>query len=375
MIVEKKGIKVAIIGLTTPETLNQANPKVISAYKFEEPAATVNSLVPQLKQQGAQVIIVLGHIGGYQDKDTIAGEVVQLANNITGVDAIVSGHTHQKIAGFVNNIPVVQAYYNGRTVGKLTLRYSPQTQRIITAVPSLLDVPISDLTKDEQIKAIIDADQKEIAVLKNEIIGSAAHDLVHERGRVSVLGSWFTDTMRQTAGADIALQNGGGLRTSIPAGNITIGKVWELLPFDNTLVTMNLKGSQILKIMEYGINNPDYGSIQYSGLKVTYNPLLPQGQRIVKAILTDGSALNPDKTYRVVTNDFMAGGGDGYTMFLEGTDIADMHQPVRDIFIEVIKKLNTIEFQADDHLQITGTPETLISFNTVDNQVLFRNAA
>lgn len=358
IIVEKKGIKIGIIGLTTMEAVDKVNPKLISSYKIKDTVETVNKLVPELRRQGAQIIIVLGHLGGYVDKDNISinGEAAELANRIKGVDVLVTGHTHQKMAGYINGIPVVQADYNGRAVGQVALKYSTQARKVVSAIPSIIDLPTPSLTEDTGIKAVINTDQKQIASIKNETIGNTVKDLSHQKDEISLLGKWVTDIMRKESKADIAFQNGGGLRTSIPAGKITVGQLWEVIPFDNTLFQMELKGSQILSVLQHGINNPNYGSIQYSGVKVTYNPLLPADKRIVRVTLADGSLLNPEKTYRIVTNDFMAAGGDGYTMFKEGIGISDTHRPIRDMLIEAIKSMQTINFSGDDRFTITGTP-------------------
>ena len=357
IIVERKGVKIGIIGVTSIETVDIVSPKVISAYQIDEPAEIVNRIVPELKQLGVQVIIVLGHLGGYldDDKTTITGEVTDLANAITGVDVLVTGHTHQKIAGYINGIAIVQAYYNGRAVGHITLKYSPQDKKIVSAIPSTIDLPTSGLTGDVQVKTIIDDGQKEIGPVKDEIIGKNIGDLTHQLDKLSVLGQWVTDIMRQETNSDIAFQNGGGLRTDIPAGEVTVGKLWEVMPFDNTLILLEMRGSQILKVLQYGINNSKYGSVQYSGIKVKYDPLLPLDKRIVEVTLPDGSILNPEKTYQVVTNDFMSEGGDGYTMFKEASSSIDTHLLVREVLIEAIKKITTIDFKGDDRLQDIGT--------------------
>ncbi|MEN6460739.1 MAG: 5'-nucleotidase C-terminal domain-containing protein, partial [Syntrophomonas sp.] len=334
-----------------------ASPKVISACKIDKPGEIITRLVPELKQQGVQVIIILGHLGGYMDNDknTITGEVAELTNAISGADVLVAAHTDQKIAGYINGMAVVQAYYNGRAVGHIALKYSPQAQKVVSAIPAVIDLPTPNLTEDIQVKAIIDEGQKQLGPVKNEIIGENSTELSHQRDKFSILGQWVTDIMRQETNADIAFQNGGGLRTGIPAGVITVGKLWEVLPFDNTLVLLDMKGSQIMQALQYGINNSMYGSLQYSGVKVKYDPLLPSDERIVEVTLPDGSVFNPEKTYRVVTNDFMAGGGDGYIMFKEGSNVTDTHRLVRDVLINFIKKIKVINFKGDNRLWDNGT--------------------
>lgn len=357
VIVERKGVNIGIIGVTTTEIVDKVSQKVISTCQVASPADVINKLVPELEQQGAQIIIVLGHLGGYPSNKNgeISGEVTEMANAIKGVDILVTGHTHQNMAGYLNGIATVQAGYNGRAVGHITLTYSPRSQKVFSAVPSVIDLPTSVLKGDAGVKAIIDQGQKEIGPIKNEIIGNTIGDLPHQRDQVSVLGQWVTDIMRQKTNADIAFQNGGGLRTSIPAGEVTVGKLWEVIPFDNTLFLLDMKGSRIMKVLEYGINNPKLQCIQYSGIKVKYDSSLPAGSQIVEVTLPDGSPLDPGRTYRVVTNDFLAEGGDGYSMFKEGKNIVNTSHLTRQVLIEEIKRLKVIDFTGDDRLQDNRT--------------------
>ena len=131
-----------------------------------------------------------------------------------------------------------------------------------------------------------------------------------------------------------------------------MGNLYEVMPFDNTLVTMDLSGAEILKVLEYGIGNTQLGYVQYSGVKVVYDPSLPAGQRVVEASLLDGRQIDPSTMYKVVTNDFMASGGDQYTMFKQGVNVTDTFIPLRDVFMDAFKKAKVVDFPGDDRLII-----------------------
>lgn len=351
--IEKNELQIAVIGLATPETLYKTNPKHIANYLFADPVKTVNNLVPVLKQQGADIIIVLSHLGSAYDSNTgqISGEAAELAKSSCGVDAIISGHTHLKVAGMANQIPIVQAAYNGRAIGKITLSYSKTDKKVIAADVIVMDVPIEGVPDDGTVKTIIDKVQAEVAPVKSVVLGHATNELHHDRATVSVLGQWVTDIMRHTAKTDIAFHNGGGLRSSIPAGVITMGNLYEILPFDNTLVTVELTGAQILKVLEHGIYNKQTGMLQFSGLNIIYDPSLPEGKRIIKVIVADGSRLKHAKSYKVVINDFMAQGGDGFTIFSQGQNSIDTQVPLRDCLIDAIKANKAINFNGDSRLR------------------------
>ena len=330
LIVNRNGINIGIIGIATPETLTKTKAENIAAYDFKNPADTVNALVPKVKKAGADVIVVLSHLGAAQDSKTqvITGEAAELAKAVTGVDAIIAGHSHTTIAGRVNNIPIVQAYYNGRSVGHIDL---------VDASPVLA-------TEDSRVKSWFDTAMAAIAPIKNEIIGKAAVALAHNTKEVQVtlMGQWSTDVMRTVAKADIAIQNGGGLRRDIPAGDITMGIMYEVMPFDNTLFTFELTGKQVKAALEHGIMPETFAPGQFSGVIVKYDSSKAKGERIVEVKMLDGSLLDENKIYKVVTNDFQAGGGDGYVMFKEGKNQVDTSIPIRDVLVKEIKAKGTI---------------------------------
>jgi 2',3'-cyclic-nucleotide 2'-phosphodiesterase (5'-nucleotidase family) len=345
IIVDKDGIKVGIIGISTLETLTKTKAENVAAYDFKDPAETVNALVPEVKKAGADIIVVLSHLGASQNSKTqvITGEAAELAKAVKGVDAIIAGHSHATVAGKVNNIPVVQAYYNGRSVGHIDLIVDTATKKVVDN-NVYVDNSIVTALEDASMKSWFDKALASIAPIKNEVVGKAAVTLGHDTkaNQVTLLGQWVTDVMRKEAKVDIAIQNGGGIRRDIPAGDVTMGIMYELMPFDNTLFTMELTGKQVRAALEHGIMPETFAPGQFSGIIVKYDSSKPKGERIVEVKMLDGSLLNDDKIYKVVTNDFQAGGGDGYVMFKEGKNLKDTSIPVRDVLVNEIKSKGTI---------------------------------
>lgn len=359
-VLERKGVKIAIIGIATPETAYKTNPKMIENYTFADPVATVKTLVPVLKKQGVQIIIALTHLGSEMDNQgNIHGEAAQLAQEVDGLDAVISGHSHQVVFGQVHSVPVVQAYYNGRAVGKIDITYNKRTKKVETAVASVASLSDVDQSPDQHVKVIIDEAQKEIAPIKSIVVGHTLNALPHDRNEMAetALGQWVTDTLRQASNADIAFQNTGGLRTGLVAGDITMGNLYEVMPFDNTLFKVEMSGSQIQQVLEYGIGNKKIGMLQYSGLKIVYETLSPSEIHIASVITADGTLLQPEKKYKVVINDFMAAGGDGFTMFREGANLYDTGIPVRDIIAEALRKQQIIDFSQDDRWHAVSVGE------------------
>ena len=345
VIINRDGLNIGIIGLATPETLTKTKAENVAAYDFKNPAETVNALVPEVKKAGADIIVVLSHLGAAQDSKTkeISGEAAELAKAVTGVDAIIAGHSHMTVAGRVNDIPIVQAYYNGRSVGHIDLIVDSATKKIVEN-NVYVDNSAVTATEDARVKSWFDFAISKIAPIKNEIIGKAGVTLAHNTKEVQVtlLGQWSADVMRTAAKVDIAIQNGGGLRRDIPAGNVTMGIMYELMPFDNTLFTMELTGKQVRAALEHGIMPETFAPGQFSGVIVKYDSSKAKGERIVEVKMLDGSLLDDNKIYKLVTNDFQAGGGDGYVMFKEGKNQTDTSIPVRDVLVKEIKLKGTI---------------------------------
>lgn len=352
VMLERCGLKIAVIGIVTPETAYTTGPKIVAPFEFRDPVAVVKELLPAVRRQGAELVVVLSHLASYQDKESgqVTGDAADLARAATGVDAVVSGHSHQSVAGKVDGVPVVQAYYNGRALGKISLVYSRREQKILASSVQSMETPVKDAKADSEIAAIVARSQSQIEPVKNVPLGRTVSDLSHDRYGLSLLGQWSSDAMRQIAKADIAFQNGGGLRTSIPAGPITMGNLYEVMPFDNTLVTMDLTGEQVLQVLNHGINGKA-GTVQFSGLSLVIDSSRPYGSQLVEVRLSDGRLLDEAATYRIVTNDFMAAGGDEFSMLKQGRNVTDTFIPVRDALAEAVKKAATLNIKKDGRLR------------------------
>ncbi|MDR7866051.1 MAG: 5'-nucleotidase C-terminal domain-containing protein [Sporomusaceae bacterium] len=350
VIVERDGVKIAVVGLTTPDTAVTTNPRNVQNFVFADPAATLKALIPELKAKGADVVVALAHLASYPGEPP-TGEAADLAA-AAGSDlaAVVSGHSHLKVAGKVSGVPLVQAYYNGRSVAAVHIAYSAASGEVLGATVEVKDVP-PGLVPDKRVAAIVAAAQSEIAPVKGLILGRAETALPHDRFQLSPLGQWATDAMRQAAKADIALCNGGGLRTGLAAGTVTLGDMYAVMPFDNDLFVAEMTGAQVLAALEHGIANPKYGTLQFSGLTVDYRAAAPAGRRVAAATMADGSLLAADKTYLVAVSDFLIAGGDGYDMIKAAARHTNTFLTLRDALAEAVRKAGVIRFRGDGRLK------------------------
>ncbi|MGU8572716.1 multifunctional 2',3'-cyclic-nucleotide 2'-phosphodiesterase/3'-nucleotidase/5'-nucleotidase [Clostridium perfringens] len=331
-VVEKGGKKIGFIGLATPETAYKTNPDNVKDLEFRDPNIEAEKWVKHLREvEKVDAVIALTHIGSQQDRKTgeITGEVVNLTK-VPGLDAIVSAHSHMPVKGTVNGVPIVQAYKNGRAIGLIDLKFDKDGKLSVEAQRMDISKNIKDLPADKEMEETLGKYEKELSPILDVKVADLSEDLPHNRDAgVSPMGATVTETMRKIVDADIAINNGGGVRAPLKKGVITVGDMYTILPFDNTIVTMDMKGSDIIKALEHGIAPKDFGWGQHAGLKFWYNPDAEPGNRITSVRLLDGSKLDPNKYYKLATNDFMAAGGDGYD-FSAAKNIKDTNKVLRE---------------------------------------------
>lgn len=345
---------IGFIGLATSETAYKTNPENVKDLEFKDPVESTNYWAEYLrKEKGVDAVIVLSHLGAVQDGDEITGESAELAKYAKGIDAIISAHTHRFISGVVNNIPIVQGGNNGRGLGRLELIFDGNKINILPSYDELYKRQ-DTLLEDENMKKIYDDYNKALQPILEEIVVNVDTELSHDRwSGLSPLGQFITKYMTEISDVQIGITNGGGLRRPLNAGDITVGDMWEVMPFDNTIVTMELKGSDLKRVIENGIMNENIGWVQFYGLKVYYDKTKEFGERITSMRLLDGTKIHMDKYYTVVTNDFMYANGDNYD-FNGAQNVVDTGTAIRDVIIEKLKGLKKVSFKFDDKTLVAG---------------------
>lgn len=354
---EIDGVKIGLIGLATPESAYKTKPENVKTLEFKNPIEATNKWSKYLKEiEKVDVVIVVSHLGGKQDKDgVITGEIADLANGAKGVDGIIAGHSHQYIAGKVNGVPIVQSGNNGRALGNLQVNIDLDNNIKVTASYDELYKRVESLPKDEITNSIVSRYEKDLNPILSEVVATVDTELTHDRSTngVTKLGQFMTKYMAEISEVQIALTNAGGLRKPLNEGNITVGDMWDVMPFDNTLVTMKLKGSDLKRVMEHGVMNTNVGWIQFYGLNIYYDSSKESGERISSMRLSDGTKVEMDKYYTVVTNDFMYDKGDNYD-FTGAIDVKDTGVAIRDALIDKFKDIKEIKFAYNDKVAIDG---------------------
>ena len=345
-----QGVGVAFIGLTlegTPAIVSQAE---VEGLTFVDEAETVNSLMPSLREQGIEAIVVLLHEGGWSDGGQsdcgsgLTGAVADITTRLDdAVDVVIAGHTNDEFVCEIDGKWVTMADNRGRLFTVIDVTLSRATKDL--TVKAIENRPNSQagVTPTPSLTALIDRYDALSAPRANLVVGSITADISRERNAAgeSALGDVIADAYLEATraadagGAVAAFTNPGGIRGNIlfdssgpdADGELTYGEAFSVQPFGNSLVTFSLTGAQIDALLEAQFREPtDYASdvLQVSrGFSYTWDAARPVGERVdPSTIAIDGIPVEPAATYRVTVNSFLADGGDGFAVLREGTERA-----------------------------------------------------
>ncbi|MEX0971615.1 MAG: 5'-nucleotidase C-terminal domain-containing protein [Paracoccaceae bacterium] len=331
IIIERGGEQIGLIGLTPYNTdeLASPGPNVI----FTDPAEAVASEVAMLEDMGINKIIVLSHSGYAVD--------MAVAAAVPSVDVIVGGHTNTYLNSndenadgpyptMVGTTAIVSAYAYGKYLGELNVTFDDNGVIIdASGGPLVMD---GNVAEDAAAVARIAELAVPLDEIRNQIVARTSASIDGDRSSCRAgecqMGNLVADAMLDRVagqGVSIAIANGGGLRASIDAGEVTMGEVLTVLPFQNTLATMQLTGAHVIEALENGVSQVEDGAgrfPQVSGLKFTFDLAMEPGARTSDVMVADGDGwapIDPEAVYGVVTNNYMRGGGDGYKTFAQNS--------------------------------------------------------
>ncbi len=338
---EVDGIKIGIFGLGTPETLYKTHPKNVEGLLFSDPVKEAKAMVDELKGK-VDVIIALGHLG--TDKSS-TDTSLKVAQSVPGIDLFVDGHSHTV---YQEGLPVggtliVSTGEYTKNLGVVDLFF--QDNKLVSKKARLIDqTAAAGVTPDQGVAAIVEAIKREQQTVLAEKVAHTSVRLVGEREKVRAgetnLGDLITDAMLDATKADVALTNGGGIRASIEAGEVTKGDVITVLPFGNLIVTKKVSGADLKAALENGASdypNPKGAFAQVAGMTYKIDPSRPKGSR-VHSVTIRNEPIDPKRMYMVATNDFIAAGGDEYTMF-KSYPTAGEYMALDEALIQYMQKL------------------------------------
>ncbi len=397
-LIEVGGEQVGVIGLVVEELFNVSSPSAETG--ILPVAETAQLMIEQLEKEGINKIILLTHIGYEND--------IELASMLTGADVIVGGHTHSVLGDLSGvgldsegeyptvvsgadggDVLIVQVGTRAAMLGQLKLNFdetghlegysgaplivtggeiqdasrTPVEGEALAHVQELIEENPLIVTAEEDpvVRELVGIYEAELMTFAYEVVGTTSADLHHQRVPGGDLpgGSliapmicdamlWKTDQVGLEA--DIAILNAGGARIAVPTGDITVGTVYTLMPFGNSLAVLDMSGEQVVAVLEDALSNifddgNSDGSFPYTaGLRYTAEAGQPEGERVVSIEVLGPQGwepVDPAETYRVVTVAFIARGGDGYATF-SGVEALDTGFIDAEVFMDYLLKIGTL---------------------------------
>lgn len=309
VLLDWNGVKVGLIGLADNWLdLTSAGPETT----YQDFIKAAQQAVPELKAKGAQVIIALTHMAMADDE--------QLATSVPDIDLIVGGHDHEPMWKVVGGTLIWKTGSDWRNLGLLKVYPMKGTKTLVIPQELVVNAKISE---QPEMKALVSNYSSQLDKGLAVIVGETKVDLDAResavRAQEAPIGDLIADAMRAYAKADVAITNGGGIRTNrvYAAGSLSKKDILGILPFGNTVISLRLTGDQLKAALENGVSQVEKGAgrfPQVSGLSFTYDPTRPAGQRVLE-VKVGTEPLDPAKIYVVATNDYMGNGGDGYSVF------------------------------------------------------------
>ncbi|MVW61761.1 bifunctional metallophosphatase/5'-nucleotidase [Massilia sp. NEAU-DD11] len=337
-IVDVKGVKVGLIGAVLHDLASVTIASSIKGLAIEDEAASINAVLPVMRAQGAQVFVVLIHEGGFADQpydkadcDTLHGPIVAITKQLDpAIRLVISGHSHTGYLCKVDGKVVTQADAYGHLLSRIRLTLDPATKAVQDIQVRNVVMAPDAFQPDASLSAYLaDVRAKSRAALAKPVarVQGALSRKENPAGE-SVLGGVIADAAvaaTRDQGAQVGFMNPGGIRKDLETGEggiVSFGQAQAVLPFGNTLVVMDLTGAQLRRVLEQQWDRPAASSPSVlavsSSLTYDWDGTQPAGRRTAN-VKVDGKALDDNKVYRVVANNFLAEGGDNIPMFAKGT--------------------------------------------------------
>ena len=344
-------VPVAFIGMTLEGTPEIVTPAGVAGLSFRDEVDTVNKLVPKLRALGVEAIVVMVHEGGFTTGnhngcEGISGPIFEIVKGLDRhVDIVTSGHTNAAHVCDLDGILITSAGHNGRLVTDIDLVLDERTHDVVAREAKNV-VVTRDVDRDPRLTTLIGKYQALVKDVARRVVSTIPGDILRKPspagemplGQVIADAQLFAEADPSTGGAEIGWINSGGVRADLlhspqrpdaeggpKPGEVTYGDLFTIQPFGNALVTMTLTGAQVKDVLEaqFGIDgktreHPKVLQVSHT-LTYTVAKSAPLGDK-VRDIAVNGRPIDPEQRYRVVMNEFLANGGDGFAMLRHGTE-------------------------------------------------------
>jgi 2',3'-cyclic-nucleotide 2'-phosphodiesterase/3'-nucleotidase len=348
-LLHRRGVRVGVLGLAYSRTPTVTHPRNVRTLRFGEETAVAKERAPALRARGADVVIGVGHLPGTIDSARVVHGTLAEVARVPGFDVWLGGHSHTWVDGEVRGTPAMIPGSHGEGVAVCDLVVDPVKRRVVERRHHLEPVSRDPAMRDSAMAVLVARWEEGVARESGVVVGRSAERLGRRRGGESAVGSLVADVMREATGADVALQNNGGLRADLPEGSVTRGAIFQVIPFENTLVTVDLTGDEIRQVLEEALSEERV--IQVSGIRYRFDFGRPAGARVTALVDGSGGALDPRRVFKVVVNDFMAAGGDDLLTLVRARTRVDTGISLRETLEQGVRERSPVtgmmRYQAD----------------------------
>lgn len=349
------GVKTGVIGITLPELFEVTLPKNVDRITMLNTDSVIQTNIDKLKEENCDLIVLLSHSG-------INNDSIFASKFYKDIDVIVGGHSHTPLFKpfIVNGVLIVQAGAYARWLGKLDLKIDTDKDTVIEYYGRLVETVLDSSIYDKPVEEMVQKMVNEVSAELKKVIGKIESDWKASYSEESNLGQFEADAFREAAGTDIAFLNGGGLRKSMYKGEVTVGDIWEINPFTNTLVTFSVSGKTLIEMLTNNIRikfektkaGDSFDLLNVSGLTYSYDPhRLDLNESPLLDVKVNGKAIEDNGTYSIVTNNYV---GSQFLKFFgvvsEDITVKDTGMIDRDVIIDAVEKQKVINSVKEDRI-------------------------
>lgn len=345
-------LKIGLVGITPPATPHLATKESVAGLKFLEPSEILKKRVDAVREKGADLVALLTE---YNKEYINSEEWMVIASASPDICFMLDSDIEAPVPFIKDGVIVytISSYNQTKEIDFLNLEITKKRPVEIVGLSSKrIATNLAEYDEDSEVSAVVDKATADIRAFRDTVIGKFAKDYAKSYYKECPIGDLITDLMIKETGADVAFQNSGSIHNNIAEGPFTNGDLFTVMPFANTIVLMDLKGSDILELLNISASR-QRGVLQVSGLEYSYF-YRNKNTFSLKSAKIKGEDIIPDKVYRVATNNFLKDGGDNYTPFTRGENIV-LGRSQRDVIREYIMTQSAIapvELKTDGRIMV-----------------------
>jgi 2',3'-cyclic-nucleotide 2'-phosphodiesterase / 3'-nucleotidase / 5'-nucleotidase len=309
------GFKVAIVGYITSDAKASMKPQLTAGLRFGDGALAIHDVLAEVHAQHPDLTIVLAHAGAACEGAACTGEVIRLADGVESrtVDLLIAGHTHQLVNTRVAGVAIVEAGSGGAALSVADLVKTPAGGREVRT--RIEPVYPDQVKEDPAMSELVYSYGRKADSITTRVVANVKFPLARA-GDQHRLGGLIAEARRNVLRADVGLVRNDDVRADLPAGPVSYGQLFEVQSSQNGLVKVTLNGRQLGEVLEHAIDRRGRPTAHVSGARVSYDPRRPPGKRVQQVEFQDGRKLRRDAIYTLAVDDFVATGGEGYTMLI-----------------------------------------------------------